>query len=77
LADAAFGYRFRRSHYLHQADVSEQVASRDLKIMIEHGLLIGDGETKGRIYRASDKLSGIYRRHYESRANPDPFAEAS
>ena len=77
LADAAFGYRFRRSHYVLSAEVSEQVASRDLKIMIDHGLLVGDGETKGRIYRASEKLQEIYQRNYESRTNLDPFQQGA
>ena len=75
LVDAAFGYRFRRSHYVLSAEVSEQVASRDLKIMIDHGLLAGEGETKGRVYRASEKLYQVYLRNYEKRTYPDPFSQ--
>jgi Fic family protein len=75
LADAAFGYRIRRTHYMNQAEVSEQVASRDLKILVDHGFLIGEGETRGRIYRASPSLSEIYIRNYESRTNVDPFMQ--
>lgn len=75
LADAAFGYRIRRSHYMNSADVSEQVASRDLKLLVERGLLVAEGETKGRIYRASDDLHSIYSRHYETRTNMDPFTQ--
>jgi Fic family protein len=75
LADAAFGYRIRRTHYTNQAEVSEQVASRDLKILVDHGLLIGEGETRGRIYRASPSLSEIYTRNYEPRTNVDPFMQ--
>jgi Fic family protein len=75
LVDAAFGYKIRRSHYMNSAEVSEQVASRDLRILIDHGLLIGEGETRGRIYEASDKLKEIYLRHYETRSNVDPFTQ--
>ena len=75
LADAAFGYRIRRSHYMNSADVSEQVASRDLKVLVERGLLVAEGETKGRIYRASDDLQSIYLRYYETRTNVDPFTQ--
>ena len=75
LLDAAFGYKIRRSHYLASAQVSEQVASRDLRILIDHGLLVGEGETRGRIYEASEKLREIYMRHYETRSNVDPFTQ--
>jgi Fic family protein len=75
LADAAFGYRIRRTHYTNQAEVSEQVASRDLKILVDHGLLVGEGETRGRIYKASPSLSEIYIRNYEPRTNIDPFMQ--
>jgi Fic family protein len=75
LVDAAFGYKIRRSHYMNSAEVSEQVASRDLRILIDHGFLIGEGETRGRIYEASDKLKEIYLRHYETRSNVDPFTQ--
>ncbi|HTR68025.1 MAG TPA: Fic family protein, partial [Terriglobales bacterium] len=46
LADAAFGYKIRRSHYMNATGVSEQVASRDLKMLVDHGLLTGEGETR-------------------------------
>ncbi|HWZ45130.1 MAG TPA: Fic family protein [Candidatus Saccharimonadales bacterium] len=73
LVDAAFGFKIRRTHYMHSAEVSEQVASRDLRIMVDHGLLVGEGETRGRIYHASPLLEEIYSRHYETRTSVDPF----
>jgi Fic family protein len=75
LVDAAFGYRFTRSHYVNAAEVSEQVASVELRTLVDHGLLVGEGQTRGRVYRASDKLSEIYRRNYEPRSNIDPFTQ--
>lgn len=73
LADAAFGYTMRNATYRRIADVSEQVAGRDLKMMLEAGLLEADGATRGRIYRASPKLRAIHEKHYERREAVDPF----
>lgn len=75
LVDAAFGYVIRRSHYMKSAQVSEQVASRDLKILVDHGLLVPEGETRGREYRASKLLREVYLRNYESRSDVDPFTQ--
>ena len=75
LVDAAFGYRIRRSHYMTSAEVSEQVASIELRMLVELGFLVAEGETRGRLYRASDKLSQIYRRCYEPRSSVDPFTQ--
>jgi len=75
LVDAAFGYKIRRSHYINAAEVSEQVASRDLKAIVDSQLLIGEGETRGRIYSASPKLREIYIRNYERRTEVDPFQQ--
>jgi Fic family protein len=75
LFDAAFGYRVRRTHYMASAEVSEQVASRDLKILVDHGLLIGEGETRGRTYRAAPSLNEIYKNNYEARSDVDPFVQ--
>lgn len=75
LVDAAFGYRIRRSHYMGAAEVSEQVASRELRVLVESGLLVAEGETKGRAYVASPMLREIYLRNYEQRTNVDPFMQ--
>lgn len=75
LVDAAFGYQIRRSHYRTSAEVSEQVASRDLRILVDHGLLSPMGETRGRVYKASPLLQEIYARNYEPRSNVDPFGD--
>lgn len=73
LVDASFGFKIRRNHYLNAAQVSEQVASRDLRIMVDRGLLVAEGETRGRTYRAAPLLEEIYARHYETRSGVDPF----
>jgi hypothetical protein len=61
---------------LKSAEVSEQVASRDLKELVEKGLLIARGETRGRIYDGSPLIREVYLRFYETRSNVDPFAQA-
>jgi Fic family protein len=73
LVDAAFGYRIRRQHYMAAAEVSEQVASRELRDLVDGGLLIAEGETRGRSYRGSDRLKEIYLRNYQKRTLIDPF----
>jgi len=57
--------------------VSEQVASRDLKMLVDHGLLIGEGETRGRTYEGSPTIREIYLRNYEPRTNVDPFTQGA
>lgn len=73
VVDAAFGYKIRRSHYILAAEVSDQVASRDLKALADNGLLISEGATKGRIYKGSPMLREIYYRNYERRTDVNPF----
>jgi len=77
VVDAAFGYRIRRQHYMKSAEVSEQVASRDLKDLVDRGLLTGKGETRGRIYDASQLIREVYLRNYEPRTNVDPFTQGA
>lgn len=56
LSDAAVGYNVRAAHYRHLAEVSDVVASRDLKRLVESGMLVASGERRGRTYKASDAL---------------------
>lgn len=74
LADAAFGLRVRNSTYRTAAEVSENVASRDLKLLVDAGLLIPHGERRGRSYVASEFIRSIRERAREPRVNEDPFA---
>jgi len=77
LSDAAMGLRVRSAHYRSNADVSKIVASRDLRAGVEAGLLIPDGEKRGRVYRASDPIRqiAISIRSEEPSRIPDPFTE--
>lgn len=74
LVEAAWGRSLRNSRYRHHADVSALTASRDLKALVEAGLLVHFGKKRGRYYKASDGLLDIRRQHRVPRDVPDPFA---
>lgn len=65
LSDATFGFRIRNATYRSVAEVSQPVASRDLQLLVENGLLIPAGEKRGRIYVASDILKALRQRTLE------------
>ena len=72
LLQAAFG-RVRNSSYRVSADVSNNLASRDLKMLVDAGFLIPDGEKRGRFYLAGPRVEEIRRRFRLPRRNDDPF----
>ena len=75
LADAASGWRVRNATYRPVAEVSDQLAGRDLRLAVNAGLLIAQGEKRGRYYVASDRLKQIRVQTREPRpALDDPFA---
>jgi Fic family protein len=78
LSDAAMGYRVRSSHYKRVADVSTVVASRDLRAIVNAGLLIAQGERRGRLYVGTEPLKAIIQQisQSEPKDNPDPFSIA-
>lgn len=73
LVQAAFG-RVRNSSYRVSADVSNNLASRDLKMLVDAGFLISDGEKRGRFYVAGARVEEIRRRFRLPRGVDDPFA---
>jgi len=73
VSDAAMGLRVRNATYRKAADISDQVASRDLKILVDQGLLVPGGERKGRFYRASPLVMEIRQKNREPRKIEDPF----
>ncbi len=79
LFNAALGFRAQRSLYraLAEDDVSDAMASRDLRAMADAGLLAAHGEKRGRFYTASPALRGVAREIRETRPRQDagdPFA---
>jgi Fic family protein len=79
--DAAYGLRVRNATYraglADEEDMSEQTASRDLRQLVEVGLLEAQGERRGRYYLAGGELRAFRAKIFEAR-NPkdrsDPFA---
>jgi Fic family protein len=79
LFNAALGYRIRNATYRAQADVSELVASRDLRALVEAGLLEPRGERRGRFYLRSAALAEVEAsiRIERSEDGDDPFQVAA
>ena len=75
LTEAALGFKARNATYRKNADVSENLASRDLKQLVGAGLLVPMGERRGRYYVASPQLQAFGREAAdgESHSVPDPF----
>ena len=73
LVEAAFGFRIRNSRYRSETEVSDVVATRDLKRLCEAGLLVPVGDKRGRHYVGSDTLIAIRRRMSETRRVQDPY----
>ncbi|GAC1478626.1 MAG: hypothetical protein NVS1B4_22520 [Gemmatimonadaceae bacterium] len=77
LMDGALGLRVRNVTYRTAAGVSDQLASRDLRQIVDAGLLIPRGERRGRFYEGADLLRELRRQTTESKVVVDPFAESS
>lgn len=74
LMDAATGRRVRNPVYRKDAAVSAQVAKRDLKLLVEAGLLVPEGERRGRVYVASQLMKELWLACRVERRISDPFA---
>jgi predicted DNA binding protein len=72
LSDATMGYRIRNATYRSVAEITDFVASRDLTHLVKEGLLVADGEKRGRAYTASRILRDIRLRTREPRTASDP-----
>jgi Fic family protein len=75
LVDAAIGLRVRNATYRPVAEITDNLASRDLKSLVAEGLLLAEGEKRGRFYVASAALGTIRARTRETRQVEDPFAD--
>jgi len=82
LMDAAYGFRLRRGSYKGVVataladEISDLTASRDLRAMVEAGLLTPVGERRGRYYLASKQVEHLRRKIRSERppkAEGDPF----
>lgn len=59
LAEAARGIRLTNERYQRDADVTQYIASRDLKKLSDLGLIEPSGEKRGRFYRAGTELRHV------------------
>lgn len=73
LVDAAMRFRVRNATYRRMAEVSDQVASRDLKLLVDEGFLQPLGERRGRFYVASTQLKGLVEGIKQPLRVEDPF----
>jgi Fic family protein len=74
VADAAYGRKVRNTTYRTITGLTEVVASRDLKSLVDAGLFEKRGENRGRYYVASPSILEIRKKTAEPRAPlPDPF----
>ncbi len=73
LADAASGLKVRNATYRSVAEVSDFVASRDLKLLVDAGFLVAHGEKRGRFYVASFGLQSIRAATREPKSTEDPY----
>ena len=74
LMDAATGRRVKNPAYRKDSEVSSQIAKRDLKLLTGSGLLLPEGERRGRTYVASPYLAALWKQSRMPRQIIDPFA---
>lgn len=75
LLEAAFGYKVRSNRYREEAEISDVVATRDLRKLCEAGLLIPIGEKRGRFYIGAAPLVDIAERTKDNSRAGNPYAE--
>jgi Fic family protein len=73
LFDAAHGLSITNSWYRRDAEVSEVVASRDLKRLCDVGLLVPSGEKRGRTYAAANELKELRKSVRQDQPYLDPY----
>lgn len=75
LYEAVRGGAVRRTMYQRDEALSNDQATRDLRTLTDRGLLAAKGETKGRRYEATSKLSDLASRSYQAKGSPAPLRE--
>jgi len=73
MMDAAYGYKVRNLHYRQLNEISDVVASRDLKRMSDGGLLVPKGEKRGRYYIAAAPLIELRKKCADRTRANDPY----
>jgi Fic family protein len=73
LIDSFLGRRLRNPYYREQADVSEQVATNDLVKLVKAGLLVANGEKRGRYYTRGKIIEDLYAELRPQPGIPHPY----
>lgn len=73
LLEAAFGYKVRNHRYREESKISDAVAGRDLRRLVELDLLLPVGEKRGRFYVAHPSLLQIALNTRDERKAGDPY----
>lgn len=78
LADAASGFKVRNPTYRRAAEITDNLASKDLKALVDQGLLELHGEKRGRYYVASGLVASIGKASETANKRiPDPYEQLS
>ncbi len=73
LLEAATGNRVRNASYRASAEISNTLATRDLKLLVDAGLLAAEGDKRGREYVAGPEVRRLAAATRVPRATDDPF----
>jgi Fic family protein len=73
MMEAAFNYKVNAGRYKKENEVSDVVASRDLRAMCDSGLLVPVGEKRGRYYVADEPLKKIREQCVDRTRAPNPY----
>lgn len=73
LMDATFNYKVRNARYREENEISDVVASRDLRELSDLGLLEPIGEKRGRYYLAGKPLKKIREKLSDKSRAPNPY----
>lgn len=73
LTNASLGLRIRNEAYRRDADVSQVVASRDLRELVDAELLVAHGEKRGRYYAAGAWIKALRAQFTDNSPIPTPF----
>lgn len=75
LLHAAIGYRLKNSSYRISAEVSNNLASRDLKTLVDSGLLVAAGEKRGRYYVGTEQIKELRNKTRKKKIIDDPYED--
>lgn len=73
IADAILGLKAKNATYRKYTNVTENLASRDLKMLVDKKVLVPAGQKRGRYYEPSQKLKQLRQELWTPFTIPEPF----